>query len=76
MLFRSRALFVGRLEGPVWRIRRLDLQTGREAPWTEITPRETAGLRLSWVYLTPNGRFWVQSYSRLLTDLYVAEGLR
>jgi hypothetical protein len=72
----GRALFVGRLEGPVWRIRRLDLQTGRAAPWTEITPRETAGLRLSWVYLTPNGRFWVQSYSRLLTDLYVAEGLR
>jgi Tol biopolymer transport system component len=72
----GRALFVGRRAGPVWRIRRLDLQTGREAPWTEITPRETAGLRLSWVYLTPNGRFWVQSYSRLLTDLYVAEGLR
>ena len=72
----GRALFVGRLEGPVWSIRRLDLQTGRAAPWTEITPRETAGLRLSWVYLTPNGRSWVQSYSRLLTDLYVAEGLR
>ena len=48
----------------------------REARWTEITPRETAGLRLSWVYLTPNGRFWTHSYSRLLTDLYVAEGLR
>jgi hypothetical protein len=72
----GRALFVGRRAGPVWHIRRLDLQTGREAAWTEITPGETAGLRLSWVYLTPNGRFWVQSYSRLLTDLYVAEGLR
>ena len=72
----GRALFVGRRAGPAWRILRLDLQTGREAAWTEITPRETAGLRLSWVYLTPNGRFWAHSYSRLLTDLYVAEGLR
>jgi Tol biopolymer transport system component len=72
----GRALFVGRRAGPAWHIRRLDLQTGREAPWTEITPRETAGLRLSWVYLTPSGRFWAHSYSRLLTDLYVAEGLR
>jgi exodeoxyribonuclease III len=72
----GRAPFVGRRAGPAWHIRRLDLQTGREAPWTEITPRETAGLRLSWVYLTPSGRFWAHSYSRLLTDLYVAEGLR
>ena len=72
----GRGLFVGRRAGPVWHIRRLDLQTGREAAWTEITPGETAGLRLSWVYLTPNGRFWAHSYSRLLTDLYVAEGLR
>ncbi len=34
-----------------------------------------AGLRLSWVYITPNGRFWIHSYSRLLTDLYTVEGL-
>jgi hypothetical protein len=27
-------------------------------------------------YITPNGRFWLHSYGRLLTDLYVAEGLR
>jgi Tol biopolymer transport system component len=72
----GRSLFVGRRAGPGWQIRRLDLRTGRGAPWTEITPRETAGLRLSSVYLTPNGRFWVHSYSRLLTDLYVAEGVR
>ena len=31
---------------------------------------------MSEVYLTPNGRFWAHSYSRLLTDLYVAEGIR
>ncbi|HEX9185948.1 MAG TPA: protein kinase, partial [Vicinamibacteria bacterium] len=69
------ALFVGRRAGPTWQVRRLDLRTGRETPWTEIAPRGTAGLRLSHLYLTPNGRFWAHGYSRLLTDLYVAEGI-
>jgi Tol biopolymer transport system component len=72
----GRALFVGRQAGPTWTIHRLDLESGEETPWTEITPGETAGLRLSWVYLSPNGRYWVHSYSRLLTDLYVVEALR
>jgi eukaryotic-like serine/threonine-protein kinase len=72
----GRALFVGRRSGPSWQIRRLDIATGKSKPWTEITPTQTAGLRLSAVYITPNGRFWLHSYARLLTDLYVAEGLR
>jgi Tol biopolymer transport system component len=70
------ALFVGQRVGPAWKVRRLDLRTGRTTPWTEIAPGATAGLRLSSLYLTPNGRFWVHDYSRLLTDLYVAAGIR
>jgi hypothetical protein len=72
----GRGLFVGRRAGPGWRIRRVDLDTGDETPWTEVTPKETAGLRLSEVYLTPNGQFWAHSSSRLLTDLYVAENIQ
>ncbi len=72
----GRALFVGRREGATWRVRRLDLETDRETSWTEISPRENAGLRLSTLYLTPNGKFWAYSCSRLLTDLYVAEGIQ
>jgi serine/threonine protein kinase len=72
----GRELFVGRRAGPAWQIRRVDLASGDETPWTEITPKENAGLRLSGVYLTPNGRFWAHYYSRLLTDLYVAEGVQ
>lgn len=37
--------------------------------------RPVAGARLSWVFLTPDGRFWVHSYSRLLIDLYAVEGV-
>ena len=72
----GKALFVGLRVGAAWQVRRLHLETGSETPWAEITPREVAGLRLSWVYLTPNGRFWAHSSSRLLSDLYVVEGIR
>jgi len=72
----GQALFVGMRVGPAWRVRRLDLETGSETPWAEIIPREVAGLRLSSIYLTPNGRFWAHSSSRLLSDLYVVEGIR
>jgi len=72
----GRGLFVGRRAGPAWKVRRVDLESGDQAPWTEITPKEAAGLRRSDVYLTPDGRFWTHYYSQLLTDLYVAEGIR
>jgi hypothetical protein len=72
----GRSLFVGRRAGSAWQVRKMDLASGQSKPWTEIRPTQTAGLRLSSVYVTPNGRFWIHSYARLLTDLYVVEGLR
>ena len=72
----GRGLFVGRRAGPAWMVSRVDLASGDETPWTEITPREAAGLRRNDVYLTPNGRYWAHSYSSILTDLYVAEGIQ
>jgi hypothetical protein len=71
----GRSLFVGRRDGAGWRVLKLDPATGRSAVWTEIRPSESAGLRLSGIYITPNGRYWVHTYSRLLTDLYTVEGL-
>ena len=72
----GRSLFVGRRAGVVWRVEKLDLASGRSTPWTEIRPAESAGMRLSGIDITPNGRFWVHGYSRLLTDLFSVEGLR
>ena len=72
----GRAVFVARSREMPWRIRRHELASGRETPWTEIAPGEMAGARLSWVFLTPDGRFWAHSYSRLLIDLYAVEGVR
>jgi len=72
----GRSLFVGRPDGYVWHVLKLDLATGKTSPWAEIRPSEVAGMRLSWPYITPNGRYWIHSYTRLLTDLFAVEGVR
>ena len=71
----GRALFVARQGELPFRIRRHELTTGRETPWTEVAPGQLAGARLSQVFLTPDGRSWVHAYSRMLDDLYVADGM-
>jgi Tol biopolymer transport system component len=62
---------------PLARIARLDLRTGRKEPWKEIRPPDPAGVStVGFVYLTPDGQSYVYGYPRLLSTLYVSEGLR
>ncbi len=52
---------------------------GRHEPWLDTSPPDPAGIRPDWTRggtLTPNGRYYVYSYSRTLSDLFVVEGLR
>jgi WD40 repeat protein len=72
----GRGVFVGHRTSTGWSVRRYDLATARETPWKDIVANDLAGLRLSQIYMTPDGRSYVHSYSRLLVDLYVAQGLR
>jgi hypothetical protein len=72
----GRELFVARGNGLPWTIDRVDLMTGRRTHALDIRPRETSGLRLSVLAISPSGRHYVHSYSRLLTDLFVVTGLR
>jgi dipeptidyl aminopeptidase/acylaminoacyl peptidase len=72
----GRSLFVGRFDTGTWHVRRVDLATGRSTAVREIRPPDVAGLRISLFTLTPDGRYYTHSYSRLLTDLYVVEGIR
>ena len=69
------ALFVSSKTLPI-PIVRLDLATGRRTPWTTVAPTDSAGLRYAIATITPNGKFWGMSVAKLLTDLYVVEGLR
>jgi Tol biopolymer transport system component len=55
---------------------RLDLASGRRTPWLNASPTDSAGLRFAVASITPNGKFWCLSVSKLLTDLYVVDGLR
>jgi hypothetical protein len=72
----GRALLVARGYGRPWIVERMDLATGRREKVFEVRPREGAGLRLSFLALSPDGHFYVHTYSRLLSALYVVEGLR
>jgi len=58
------------------RIFRVDLATGGRVLWKELRTSQTAGIRLSQISMTPDGRTFLHSYARLLSNLYVAEGLQ
>jgi hypothetical protein len=71
-----RALYVSSASGIPQRIWRVDLSTGMRTLWKEVFPSQAAGVRLSQVAATPDGRTILHSYAQLLTNLYIVEGIR
>ena len=73
----GRQLFIER-EGKVPNaVQRLDLATGRVEPWKELTLEDRAGIvRISPVQVAADGRSWAYGYVRVLSNLYVVEGLK
>jgi eukaryotic-like serine/threonine-protein kinase len=57
------------------RVYRYDLATAKKTPWRDVVPPEPGGLPMI-LEITPDGRWYVQTYWTEETDLYVAEGLR
>ena len=72
----GRSLFVAGAANVPHRVFRIDLATGQRTLWKELTPSQVAGIRLSQVSVTPDGRSFLHMYSRLLSNLYVADGIR
>jgi hypothetical protein len=74
----GRSLYVFRREALPTRIFRIDLVTGRRSLWKEIAPSDPAGLTrgISRFVLTPDARFYIYSVNRILSELYLAQGLR
>jgi hypothetical protein len=59
------------------RIDRFDFATRRFEPWKEIMPADGAGvLRISSMSVSPDGGVYVYAYSRVLSSLYLVEGLK
>jgi hypothetical protein len=72
----GKGMLVAHGNGSPWNLDRLDFATGRRTSALQIRVREAAGLRLSMFAMSRDGRHYVHSYSRLLTDLFVVEGLK
>jgi hypothetical protein len=72
----GRGLLVAHGEGIPWVVERLDLSTGRRSPATTIRAHDPAGLRLSVFAISRDAKYYVHTYSRLLSDLLVVTGLK
>ena len=73
----GRFMFV-RVRGEVpQRLMKLEVATGRKELWKELMPPDPAGIELiSPVWVTPDEKHYVYSFTRSLADLYVLDGLR
>jgi eukaryotic-like serine/threonine-protein kinase len=59
-----------------FRVFRVELATGRREPWMTVMPQDPAGIFNGDFMITPDGKSYAYNCSRLLTDLYLVEGLK
>ena len=72
----GKSLFVWKRDLPA-RVYSIDLETGRHVLWKELMPLDPSGVeRISNVVVTSDGKSYAYTYSRLLSDLFVVEGLK
>jgi hypothetical protein len=72
----GRGLIVAHGEGRPWVVERLDIATGMRTPATTIRAHDPAGLRHSMFAISRDAKYYAHSYSRLLSDLLVVNGLK
>jgi Tol biopolymer transport system component len=59
------------------RVARVDIATGQREFWRELIPADAAGVtEVTQPLPTPDGKYYVYTYIRLLADLYVAQGVK
>ena len=73
----GRFLFVRRRGALPVRVERLDLASRRFEPWRNVAPEDRSGiLGVSAVSVSEDGKSYTYTYHRLLSELYLVEGLR
>jgi hypothetical protein len=72
----GRALYVRREGDLPMPVLRVDVATGRTETWKELMPADRAGIVWMAPLVTADGRAYVYTYHRRLTDLYLVEGLK
>lgn len=58
------------------KVSRIEIATGREEPWRDIGLPDPIVDTVETVLLTPDGKSYVCSYRRAVSDLYVVKGLK
>jgi eukaryotic-like serine/threonine-protein kinase len=72
-----RWLYVYRWKQSPVKVYRLNILTGQRQFFREMTPPDVAGLHdISHTYFSSDGRAYVYSYTRLLSELYLVTGLK
>ncbi|HYM09403.1 MAG TPA: hypothetical protein VEU62_01655, partial [Bryobacterales bacterium] len=70
------SLYVRKLLG-LLEIYKVALATGRRQLWKQIRPADPAGwVPFFFVNITPDGKYYTYTYARILSDLYLVEGLK
>jgi hypothetical protein len=69
-------LLVAHREGLPWAVERMDLASGRRTPAATIRAHDAAGLRLSVFGISRDAKYYVHTYARLLSDLFVVDALK
>jgi Tol biopolymer transport system component len=73
----GRSLYVFRRGDYPGRVFRLDVATGKRELWKELTPPDPAGISsLSPPAIAADQKTYVYSYNRILSDLFLAEGIK
>jgi len=73
----DRWLYIYRRGEPPFKIYRLNLQTNTRSEWKQLVPSDPAGLYLVGpILLTPDGNNYVYGCARIISALYLVEGLR
>ncbi len=73
----GRHLYVWKRGDVPARVTRVDVETGGREAWKELLPADPSGVeRISNVLVTPDGKGYAYCFTRLLSDLFVVEGLK
>jgi predicted Ser/Thr protein kinase len=69
-------IFLSSSDNPL-RITRYDIASGRREPWGEIAVADSAGfVQFNDIVLTPDGKSYAYTFVRMLSRLYVVQGLK
>ena len=70
-------LYVRRRDSWPPAVDRIDMSTGRRAAWRTVFPADPVGIdNVLRILITPDGTSYCHDYARLLTNLFVVDGVR